>query len=231
MGNLWQRFASYVVRLVQKHGPHTVEVMGRTYVVSEDVFNPKFYLTSEFMAKHISVTPEDEVLDIGTGSGIQAIAAGQVARKVVAIDINPQAVRCARENVRRNGLEGIVSVLQGDLFSPLPPGALFDVILFTPPYFEGRVRTDFDHALYDPRKSLAKRFLTEARGHLRPNGYIQMVYSTRAEPEGVMSIARKLGWHLSVIAERKGLIETFLVWKLTLKNADADRPGMAALSP
>jgi hypothetical protein len=58
-----------------------------------------------------------------------------------------------------------------------------------------------------------------------------MVYSTRAEPERVMSIARELGWHSSVIAERKGLIETFLVWKLTLKNADADRPGMAALSP
>jgi len=219
VGNLWQRFASRVVRLVQKHGPHTVNVMGKTYVVSEDVFNPKFYITSEFMAKHVSVAPEDEVLDIGTGSGIQAITAGQVARKVVAIDINSQAVRCASENVKRNGLEGTVSVLQSDLFSTLPPGALFNVILFTPPYFEGRVRTDFDHALYDPGKSLAGRFLKEARGYLRPNGYIQMVYSTRADPERVLSIAHELGWHVDVIAERKGLIETFLIWKLTLRTA------------
>ncbi len=218
MRNLWQRLASYLIRIAQKYGPHKVKVMGRTYVVPEEVFNPKFYVTSEFMARHISVSPDDEVLDMGTGSGIQAITAGQVARKVVAVDINPQAVRCTRENVRRNGLESTISVLQGDLFSPLPPDATFDVIILTPPYLEGRPRSEFDYSLYDPKKSLATRFLKEAKSYLNPNGYVQMVYSSIAEPERLLTMATELGWDHSVVAEKRGLFETFLIWKLTPRS-------------
>lgn len=213
---LRQRLASRAVKLVQRYGPHTVEVMGGTYIVCEDVFNPKFYLTSEFMAGHIRVRPEDAVLDVGTGSGIQAITAGRVARKVVAVDINPEAVRCARENVARNSVEGSVQVLEGDLFSPLPPGARFDVILFTPPYLEGRLTAPIDHALYDPGKAVARRFLTGARDHLTSNGYVQMVYSSAAEPERVLEIAKELGWLCSTIAERTALFETLSIYKLTM---------------
>ena len=205
-----------LVKTVQRYGPHTVEVMGGTYVVCEDVFNPKFYITSEFMAQHIRVGPQDAVLDVGTGSGIQAITAGSVARKVVAIDINPEAVRCARENVRRNNVEGSVQVLEGDLFAPLPPDARFDVILFTPPYFEGRLRKPIDHALYDPGKAVARRLLTEARERLNPDGYVQMVYSSAAEPGRVLQIATELGWRYSILAEKKVLFETFTIYKLTV---------------
>lgn len=216
--NLKQLVASYIMKMIQKYGSHKVQVLGKTYVVSKEVFNPKFYYTSEFMANHINVTPEDEVLDIGTGSGIQAITAGQVARKVVAIDINPEAVRCARENVKRNGLENTILVLRGNLFSPLTPGSMFDVILFTPPYMEGRPKTAFDHAIYDPKKSLAKRFFKEAKKYLKRNGYIQMVYSSMAEPESVLKIASDIGWEHSVITQKRVLFETFIIYKLTLSN-------------
>ena len=212
---LRQHLASCAVKLVQKYGPHTVRVMGGTYVVSEDVFNPKFYLTSEFMAGYVRVRPEDAVLDVGTGSGIQAVTAGRVARRVVAVDINPAAVRCARENVARNNVQGSVEVLEGDLFSPLPAGARFDVILFAPPYFEGRPTAPIDHALYDPGKAVARRFLTEARARLTANGYVQMVYSSAGEPERVLEMARELGWRCTTIAEKKALFETFSIYKLT----------------
>jgi release factor glutamine methyltransferase len=213
---LRQRLAAHAVKLVQRFGPHTVEVMGGTYVVCQDVFNPKYYLTSEFMARHIRVRPQDAVLDVGTGSGIQAITAGRVARKVVAVDINPQAVRCARENAARNGVQASVQVLEGDLFSPLPAGDRFDVILFTPPYFEGSLTRPIDHALYDPGKAVARRFLTGARERLAPGGYVQMVYSSAAEPERVLEIAKELGWRVSVLAEKKALFETFSIYKLSL---------------
>jgi ribosomal protein L11 methyltransferase len=50
-------------------------------------------------------------LDIGTGSGILAIAAAKVlARRVEAGDIDPGSVRVARHHVRRNGLSGRVRV-------------------------------------------------------------------------------------------------------------------------
>lgn len=56
----------------------------------------------------------DHVLDVGTGSGILAIAAARLgAGKVVAIDVNPHACRVARANVGHNGLDRVVTVAAG----------------------------------------------------------------------------------------------------------------------
>jgi ribosomal protein L11 methyltransferase len=53
-------------------------------------------------------------LDIGTGSGILAIAAAKTLnRRVLASDIDPESVRVARRHVRRNGLSGLVRVELG----------------------------------------------------------------------------------------------------------------------
>ena len=80
------------------------------------------------------------MLDLGTGSGVGAVFAAQWAGQVVAVDVNPAAVRCARINVLLHGVEDRVDVLQGDLFEPVA-GERFDVILFNPPYFPGQPRT------------------------------------------------------------------------------------------
>lgn len=53
----------------------------------------------------------ETVIDLGTGSGILAIAAARLgAARVVALDIDPVAVEIARRNVARNGVENIVEV-------------------------------------------------------------------------------------------------------------------------
>ena len=58
----------------------------------------------------------ERIIDVGTGSGILAIAAGLLgAGHVLAVDIDPDAVRVAAENVNHNGLSRIVDVQQGNL--------------------------------------------------------------------------------------------------------------------
>lgn len=60
------------------------------------------------------------LLDVGTGSGILAIAAARLgAQDIYAVDIDPDAVRVARENVEHNGLEKVIDVQQGDLLQGL----------------------------------------------------------------------------------------------------------------
>ena len=60
------------------------------------------------------------LLDVGTGSGILAIAAARLgAQQIVAVDIDPDAVQVARENVAHNGLESIIQVHKGDLLQGL----------------------------------------------------------------------------------------------------------------
>ena len=60
------------------------------------------------------------LLDVGTGSGILAIAAARLgAENIVAVDIDPDAVRVAKENVAHNGLESAIEVRKGDLLQGL----------------------------------------------------------------------------------------------------------------
>ena len=62
------------------------------------------------------VKPGDRVIDIGTGTGILAIAAAHMgARPVLATDLDAVAVRVAAENVKINGFEGVIETRCGDL--------------------------------------------------------------------------------------------------------------------
>jgi ribosomal protein L11 methyltransferase len=62
------------------------------------------------------IRPEAAVLDLGTGSGILAIAAAKLgAGRVLAVDRDPVAVKTARGNLVTNGVQEIVSVMEGSL--------------------------------------------------------------------------------------------------------------------
>jgi ribosomal protein L11 methyltransferase len=57
--------------------------------------------------------PAVTVLDLGTGSGILALAAAKLGARVLAVDLNPLAARTARRNVRLNQLEASILIVQG----------------------------------------------------------------------------------------------------------------------
>ncbi len=97
--------------------------------------------TTQLCLELIEKVAPDELLDVGTGSGILAIAAAKMgAQNITAVDIDPDAVRTAKENVRLNGLEGVIKVREGDLikginqkFSCVAVNILADVIIFLLP--------------------------------------------------------------------------------------------------
>jgi len=71
-----------------------------------------------------TLVPGQKVLDIGTGSGILAIAAAKLgAGQVKAIDIDPVAVEIAQQNIRQNGVESLVTVEHRDLAEFCAPEA------------------------------------------------------------------------------------------------------------
>jgi ribosomal protein L11 methyltransferase len=74
------------------------------------------------------VQPGMSVLDVGTGSGILAITAVKLgAARVVALDIDPEAIRAARQNFRRTRTAKQVGLSQGTVPSPLAGPEQFDL--------------------------------------------------------------------------------------------------------
>lgn len=62
----------------------------------------------------------DEVIDVGTGSGVLSIAAAKLgAKHVLALDLDPVAVSSATENTRLNGLENRITVVLSDLLQAI----------------------------------------------------------------------------------------------------------------
>lgn len=76
------------------------------------------------------IRPGDFVADLGAGSAVLSIAAAKLgAARCIAIEFDPEAIGNAEENVRRNGADGVVTVMQGDAHVMLPLVAPVRVVL------------------------------------------------------------------------------------------------------
>jgi release factor glutamine methyltransferase len=184
------------------------------FVVTPSVFNPKVPRTGEFLASQIDsrlVQRDWEVLDMGTGSGICAVFAARYARRVVAVDINAAAVRCAGINARLNHLEHRIEVRHGDLFAPVR-GEHFDLIVFNPPFLRAAPRNDRDRAWRST--DVAERFAAELGEHLKPGGCALIVLSTFGDAEVFLEELRQRGFAISVLAERRFVNERLAIFRL-----------------
>ena len=124
------------------------------------------------------------VMDLGTGTGVlAAILARRGARRVVATDINPRAVRCARDNVDRLGLADRVVVEQADLWPASDEMA--DVVVCNPPWIPGRPTSALEQGIYDPKSDVLHRYLAGLADRLTPGGEGWLILSDLAELLGL----------------------------------------------
>ncbi len=85
------------------------------------------YMTA-LMAELLELRGDEKVLDVGTGSGYHAAVLGALAREVISIERIPELAEIARENLRRTGLDGNITVMCGDGSVGVPQSEPFDAI-------------------------------------------------------------------------------------------------------
>ena len=78
-----------------RFGDYVFDLYDEVYEPAEDTF---------LFAENLYVSEGERVLDLGTGCGMLGILAARKANEVVAVDLNPYAVRCAKENSALNGV-------------------------------------------------------------------------------------------------------------------------------
>jgi SAM-dependent methyltransferase len=128
--------------------------------------------------------------DIGTGTGVlAAVLARRGIGRVVATDLDPRALACARENVRQLGLSERVEVVQADLF---PEGGRAALVVCNPPWIPARPSSPLENAIYDPESRMLRGFLTRLPEYLEPGGEGWLILSDLAEHLGLRTRASLL---------------------------------------
>jgi SAM-dependent methyltransferase len=127
--------------------------------------------------------PSSELaFDIGTGTGVvAAILARRGVQRIVATDLDPRALACARENIERLGWHGRIELLQADLF---PPGRA-PLVVCNPPWLPARPSSPLEHAIYDEDSRMLRGFLQGLAQHLTPGGEGWLILSDLAEHLGL----------------------------------------------
>ncbi len=120
--------------------------------------------------------------DLGTGTGVlAAVLARRGVDRIVATDINPRALSCARENVHRLHLAGRVDVVGPRLF----PEGRADLVVCNPPWIPARPTSALEQGVYDPDSGMLRGFLGGLAAHLEPGGEGWLVLSDLAERLGL----------------------------------------------
>lgn len=129
--------------------------------------------------------------DIGVGTGVlSAVLAKRGVEQVIATDMSPRALACAKDNLQRLGLQEQVQLQQTDLF----PEGQAGLIVCNPPWVPARAVTTLEHAVYDDNSAMLRGFLNGLRAHLLPGGEGWLILSDLAEHLGLRSRAELEAW-------------------------------------
>ena len=165
------------------------------------------------------------IADIGTGSGCIAVALAHAWPGAVAYatDFSAGALRQARSNAARHGVEARIQFIEGDLFAALQGMGLegrLDVILSNPPYIpDGDMSGLQREVTREPRLALAggpdglvvhRRLLQEAGPYLASGGRL-IVEMGQGQAEPLRQMAGELGWSVARTIRDHADIERVLV--------------------
>lgn len=127
--------------------------------------------------------------DIGTGTGVlAAVLARRGIARVIATDLDPRALACAGENVRRLGLSERIDLEQADLF----PEGRATLVMCNPPWIPARPSSPLENGIYDPESRMLRGFLRGLGAHLEPEGEGWLILSDLAEHLGLRTRAQLL---------------------------------------
>lgn len=159
---------------------------------------------SYLIEKYVRKYAQGRVLDMGTGSGILALAALEKTNDVLASDINKEAV----EYCKKKEINAIVS----DLFKKI--SGKFDLIIFNPPYLPKDKKEDKESrvATTGGRRGneILNRFLKSAGEYLTEDGKILIVVSSLT-PD-IEKLIKKYGFNFRLLEKEKIFFEELKVY-------------------
>lgn len=174
-----------------------------SYLLSETL---KEYLKNKIKNKEIN--QELKILDMGSGSGIQANTCKELGfNNILTADINKEAVEYLKAKK--------LNTIHSDLFSNINKKDKFDLIIFNPPYLPEH-KYDKEKDTTGGKKGFETiiRFLKQAKAHLNKNAAILLLFSSFSQPKIILEKAEDLGYKLKGLSSKKLFFEELFVYEI-----------------
>jgi release factor glutamine methyltransferase len=222
----WHESAYAAARSEAGAEGQTFTYLGRTILVPPQVhpITGMSHLLGE--AVLAEVRPHDRVLDMGTGSGVNAILAASSAAAVVAVDINPYAVQAARDNAERNEVAERIEVRHSDVFDAVDER--FDLIIFDPPFRWFSPRDLLEAASTDGNYQALRTFFRAARDHLTMDGRMLIFFGSSGDVIYLERLMDENGFVPEVIATQSLVKDGWEVDYVTYRLSSAQRPPLTS---
>ncbi len=198
---------------IEKIKPYQKQLADFRYAVLARVYSGG--TDTELLCKLIDIRKGEDGWDIGTGTGLVALAMKRKgARYVLATDKNPQAVRNAKINSRSLGIK--IDVKKADVFGKI--NRRFHVITFNPPFTDHASRKKYQIMFWDKGNKATKAFFSGLRHHLTRNGRAFICWSSFGSRTLLKRLAQRNKLAITHKGRRQGSDRLYYdVYKLILK--------------
>jgi HemK-related putative methylase len=209
----------------------------KVYFPSEDSFLMIDYIKDRINETHfdgIKLSEIENVLDMGTGTGITAIYLQLLKSqyrffnpRIIASDITEEAILCAKKNEALNKIDEEITFLKSDLFENFPHGlkSSFNIITFNPPYLpssehmkilEDKRNVDYSWNGGNKGFELSLQFLKEALNflNLEKDHYIYIISSSRSDSVELNNGILNLDYICEVVEKRHYFFEDIILNRL-----------------
>jgi len=172
---------------------------------------------SYLLEKQVKIYSKNRsVLDIGSGSGIQCLAAlNSGASSVTASDINPEVIAHLKSISKSN--QNKITIIKSNLFNNIKSN--FDLIIFNPPYLPEDEYEDSESKLVTTGgkhgDEIILKFLNQAPSHLNKNGIILLLLSSLTPKDEIIKLLSQLNLKHKTISQEKMFMESLFIWEIT----------------
>lgn len=185
-----------------ENGPYEQVLGDVSLTVLPEVYAPTSFTDTLWFAQQVrDIVGKGSLLEIGTGTGAISVFAALNGAKVVATDINPEAVKNAKLNAEKHRLD--ISVREGNLYESLKSDEKFDFIFWAHPFnnWDEPVNDRLLISGMDYQYQALRGYIAGAREHLSESGKLLIGTGDTADLQTISDTAEANGYNLKLLNE------------------------------